>query len=95
MNDSFLSDLRTELNTKNDITVVLEQCREAIKSGKYTLNDEFWFLYGKALWQAGERRQAAGAYRMAVELNPGSPAAIALEMSDNIDEFFNPDLLNP
>lgn len=54
------------------------------------------FLRGKALWRLGNRVQATNAYAVAAEiLGPESPPGIALRHAADIENFFNPDLLNP
>lgn len=50
---------------------------------------------GKLYWRIGDRRSAITDYNAAVAVNPDSPARRALEMSTDIMNFFNPDLLNP
>lgn len=54
------------------------------------------FLRGKALWRLGRRSEASGAYAAAAEIQgPDSPAAIAIQHAADVENFFNPDLLNP
>lgn len=72
-----------------------EMCREMLAEGSVDADATFWFLYGKAMWQAGHRAQAEALFRRAVELDSDSPARVALEMSKDISSFFNPDILNP
>lgn len=59
------------------------------------LNDNAWFWRGKLHWRMGNRRQAINDYNKAVELNPNSPAQRAIELAQDIDNFFNPDIFNP
>ena len=58
-------------------------------------DDSLYFERGKLYWRLGERSKATGDYLRAAALNPDSPAAVALEHAGDIEEFFNPDLLNP
>lgn len=57
---------------------------------------ELHFSAGKILFQMGQRGRAIAEYAKAVELNPEcSRYATALEFSRDIENFYNPDLLNP
>lgn len=56
---------------------------------------EVYFLRGKAYWRLGNRASALSDYATAADLDPDSPAVIALEQAREIEAFFNPDLLNP
>lgn len=58
-------------------------------------DDEALYLRGKLYWRLGDRRSAINDYNAAVAVNPDSQARRALEMSTDIMNFFNPDLLNP
>lgn len=50
---------------------------------------------GKLLWRLGRRGEAMSAYEEGARLDPSGPAALLMEHSNSIMEFFNPDLLNP
>ncbi len=50
---------------------------------------------GKLYWRKSMRAEAITDFNMAVELDPDSPARIRLEMTNEIMDFYNPDLLNP
>lgn len=54
-----------------------------------------FFILGKAYWKAGERSKAISAYGEAAALDPDSPANLALIQAKKVEQFFNPDLLNP
>ena len=56
---------------------------------------EAYFERGKVYWRMGNRAAAISDYCRAVAIDPHSPAAIALEQARSIEDFFNPDLLNP
>ena len=58
-------------------------------------DDRVLFERGKLRWRMGDRSGAMGDYAKAVELNPDSPAVMALEQARDIADFFNPDLYNP
>lgn len=72
-----------------------EICRQRLRDKDFASDSTLWFLYGKTLWALGRRAEAESAYRHSVDLNPDSPARIALEMSEDISAFFNPDIMNP
>ncbi|MBD5346919.1 MAG: tetratricopeptide repeat protein [Bacteroides sp.] len=55
----------------------------------------YHFLRGKILWRLGRRSEARREYATAVELDPTSPARVALELATEIEDFFNPDIYNP
>lgn len=50
---------------------------------------------GKALWRMDRRGEAISAYEQGAQLDPEGPAAMLLDHSREIMDFFNPDLLNP
>lgn len=77
------------------INAAIDMCKKEFSKPEGVDDDTLWFLYGKALWKAGRQSESTIAYKRAVELNPHSPAAVALEISESVSEFFNPDLLNP
>ncbi|MBD5179967.1 MAG: tetratricopeptide repeat protein [Bacteroidales bacterium] len=58
-------------------------------------DDKACYVLGRLYWKTGEKSRALACYRSAVELNPDSPARHALELTSDIFNFFNPDLLNP
>lgn len=50
---------------------------------------------GKILWALGRRGESISAYEKGARLDPDGPAALLLEHTRSIMDFFNPDLLNP
>lgn len=50
---------------------------------------------GKMLWRLEHRGEAMSAYQQGAVLDPEGPAAMLLDHSRSIMDFFNPDLLNP
>ena len=50
---------------------------------------------GKLLWRIGKRAEAMSAYEQGAQLDPDGPAALLLAHTNEIMDFFNPDLLNP
>ena len=58
-------------------------------------NDKLYFTRGKLHWRLGNKTQAITDYEHAVDINPDSPARIALDNARDVIAFFNPDLYNP
>jgi predicted Zn-dependent protease len=58
-------------------------------------NDSLLFQRGKLFWKTGAVAAAMNDYAAAVKANPHSPAAVALEQAYAVQQFFNPDILNP
>ncbi|MDE7375538.1 MAG: hypothetical protein K2N16_01670 [Muribaculaceae bacterium] len=50
---------------------------------------------GRVRWRMGDRAGAISDYEHAAAADPSSPAAAALQMTRQIMDFYNPDLLNP
>ena len=80
INENRLNDALLLLN--NEIT----QCQN---------NDKLYFTRGKLHWRLGNKPQAITDYEHAVDINPDSPARIALDNARDVIAFFNPDLYNP
>lgn len=80
---------------KGEVDEAYKMCREELSTESGRNDATLWFQYGKTLWTLGRRNEAETAFRMAVELDPDSPARVALDMSEDIASFFNPDILNP
>lgn len=77
----------------NDIAAAILAATERISRN---INDDAaWYLRGKAQWRLGNHAAAISDYEHAVNINPQSEARHALEISRDILDFFNPDLLNP
>ena len=53
------------------------------------------YRLGRTLWQQGRRGEAMTEYNISLSLDPGSPAKAALEMANDIMDFFDRDLYNP
>lgn len=58
-------------------------------------NDKLYFTRGKLHWRLGNKSQAITDYEHAVDINPDSPARIALDNARDVIAFFNPDIYNP
>ena len=57
-------------------------------------HDEAYYLKGNAYRKLGNWQEALNNYRLAIEINPNSPAAQAEDMAMNILTFFNKDMYN-
>ena len=83
----------TNLIDANEFDAAFNAVNERIAENQD--DDAAWFLRGKAHWKLGSHALAITDYQHAVAINPDSNARHALEMSQDIINFFNPDLLNP
>ena len=59
------------------------------------MDDNLYYLLGNAWRKKGNWQMAINQYLEAVRINPGSPAASALTMANDILDFYNKDLYNP
>lgn len=50
---------------------------------------------GKLLWRLNRRGEAITAYETSAQLDPSGPGAVLLAHTNQIMDFFCPDLLNP
>lgn len=82
-----------ELISHNRISEAINLINDTLDSEPQ--NDAAWFWRGKLHWRMGNRRQAINDYTKAVDINPNSPAQRAIELGQDIDNFFNPDIFNP
>lgn len=82
-----------ELISHNRISEAINLINDTLDSEPQ--NDAAWFWRGKLHWRMGNRRQAINDYTKAVDINPISPARRAIELGQDIDNFFNPDIFNP
>ena len=58
-------------------------------------NALWWYLRGKAYWRMDRKSDAISDFEEASHLDPQSPAVHALEMTRDVMDFFNHDLMNP
>jgi len=58
------------------------------------MDDELFYLLGNAWRKKGNWQMAMNNYLEAVNLNPESPAANALEIANEILAFYNKDMYN-
>ena len=77
-------------NKADEAIGVLEQYRG--EGG--VMDDELFYLLGNAWRKMGNWQMAMNGYLEAVHLNPASPAAQALEIANEILDFYNKDMYN-
>lgn len=82
-----------QLIAQNSLKEALELLDRAISEDENC--EELYFLRGKVNWRIGKRGAAITDYEHAVALNPDSKAKVALKIAHEVNEFYNPDLLNP
>lgn len=73
----------------------INQIRSLLKQQQNRENAVLWFLLGKFLWKLGKNGEAISAFTTSVDIDPNGPGKIALEMANQITEYYNPDLMNP
>lgn len=84
-----LNDIIASGNLEKALRILSEAIADA------PADDSLLFMRGKLYWRLGQRPEATSDFLAAVELNPASPAARALEHAREVESFFNPDLYNP
>lgn len=84
------------LIAENSLEEALRQIAVARTGADSVRAAELSFLRGKIYFRLGRRAAAISAYSEAAAAQPGDNRyATALAMLRRIEEFFNPDLLNP
>ena len=84
--------IRNLLSTERADEAIAEL--EAFRSAGGTLDDELFYLLGNAWRKKGNWQMAMNNYLEAVHLNPGSPAQQALDIANEILDFYNKDMYN-
>ena len=87
---------------KEKIKALLDSCRadEAIsliddfRASGGTMDDGLFYLLGNAWRKKGDWQMAMNNYLEALNLNPDSPARNALDMANEILDFYNKDMYN-
>lgn len=54
-----------------------------------------YYAQGREMWRQGRRGEAITLYNKAVALNPESPAVTALQMINQIMDFYDTNQFNP
>ena len=67
---------------------------EAWRSAGGAMDDELFYLLGNAWRKKGNWQMAMNNYLEAVALNPESPAQQALDIANEILDFYNKDMYN-
>lgn len=67
---------------------------EAFRSAGGSMDDELFYLLGNAWRKKGNWQMAMNNYLEAVHLNPESPAQQALDIANEILDFYNKDMYN-
>ena len=67
---------------------------ERYRSDGGTMDDTLFYLLGNAWRKKGNWQMAMNNYLEAVALNPGSPAQQALDIANEILDFYNKDMYN-
>lgn len=73
----------------DDALVLLDKTIEDAPSA------DLFYQRGRLLWKLGRKTEAMSDYGRAVEIEPESPAAAALELAREVMNFYNKDLYNP
>ena len=69
-------------------------CLESWQAGGGKMDDTLFYLLGNAWRKKGNWQMAMNNYLEAVALNPESPAKQALEIANEILDFYNKDMYN-
>ena len=77
-------------NRADDAIAALEAWRDS--GGEMT--DTLWYLLGNAWRKKGNWQMAMNNYHEAIALNPESPARHALDIANEILDFYNKDMYN-
>ena len=67
---------------------------DAYRSGGGMMDDTLYYLLGNAWRKKGNWQMAINNYLEALHLNPDSPARQALEIANDILDFYNKDMYN-
>ena len=67
---------------------------ESYRAGGGEMDDTLFYLLGNAWRKKGNWQMAMNNYLEAVHLNPASPAASALDIANEILDFYNKDMYN-
>ena len=67
---------------------------EAWRDNGGEMTDTLWYLLGNAWRKKGNWQMAMNNYHQAIALNPESPARHALDIANEILDFYNKDMYN-
>ena len=84
--------IRNLLSTERADEAIAEL--DAFRNGGGSMDDELFYLLGNAWRKKGNWQMAMNNYLEAVHLNPESPAQQALDIANEILDFYNKDMYN-
>ena len=84
--------IRNLLSTERADEAIAEL--DAFRSAGGSMDDELFYLLGNAWRKKGNWQMAMNNYLEAVHLNPESPAQQALDIANEILDFYNKDMYN-
>ena len=84
--------IRNLLSTERADEAIAEL--EAFRNAGGSMDDELFYLLGNAWRKKGNWQMAMNNYLEATALNPESPAAQALDIANEILDFYNKDMYN-
>ncbi|MDE6300709.1 MAG: tetratricopeptide repeat protein [Muribaculaceae bacterium] len=76
----------------DDIQEKIQRITEEIASKP---SADGYYRRGKLYWRVGDRQHAITDFNQAVQMDADSPAAIYLNMTRDVMDFYNTDLYNP
>lgn len=77
------------------VKAVTEALPAALADDDKNLAEQLYLRRGRVYWRMNRRGPATTDYEHALALNPESKAAVLLDNARDVEDFFNPDLLNP
>ena len=84
--------IRNLLSTERADEAIAEL--DAFRNAGGSMDDELFYLLGNAWRKKGNWQMAMNNYLEAVHLNPESPAQQALDIANEILDFYNKDMYN-
>lgn len=82
-----------ELISQGNVEQAIQMLDDYLQDSS-TFRDEAFYLRGNAYRKLGNWKEALNNYRLAIELNPESPAVQAQQMAMHILNFYNKDMYN-
>ena len=76
----------------SDIETAIKKLSDIIDTNPTADN---YYTRGKYYWKLGNKSKAISDFNHAVQIDPQSPAAIYLKMSNDVMDFYNTDLYPP
>lgn len=82
-----------ELISQGNVEQAIQMLDDYLQDSS-TFRDEAFYLRGNAYRKLENWKEALNNYRLAIELNPESPAVQAQQMAMHILNFYNKDMYN-